>query len=186
MLISHKINYEVENKLFSSCIIALKKEDAELRELFETGSNSGMYSKWSHGIRVLFETGIAYIIVKEYLKTSSEYEISWEYSYPENSKLKMDIALLKNETLHAGIEIKIWAENNDIRIKNDEVKLKANLDETVSKYVLVIWYHRINSEENITWLKERCNVIKYEYFDSRFIDKGKQITGFANIALIKA
>jgi len=123
--------------LFEASVVAIKKEEDELNQLFSM--NKDLYPNQHHGVCILYETTFVYLIFKELLKQQFPFTANWEYPYPANKCEHSDLALLnKDRELEALIEFKIWKEDHDRNIKQDIYKLQKAAD--CKKYIVVIGY----------------------------------------------
>lgn len=124
-------------KLFEAAVVAIKKEEDELNQLFSM--NKDLYPNQHHGVCILYETTFVYLTFKELLKQQFPFTANWEYPYPSNKCEHSDLALI-NEVgeLEALIEFKIWKEDHDRNIKQDICKLQRAPD--CKNYIVVIGY----------------------------------------------
>ncbi len=143
---------------------ALQREDEFLRESFSQYEDTKHYLDWPHGIPILFEVILVYLIFRELLSRKFSLEVLWEHEYPSNRKSKADLVLRENRggisREQAFIEFKIWKRDDAKEIEADIEKLKGELggynEVPTRAFVLLFWSNPDQNEEsdNLEWLKE--------------------------------
>jgi len=155
-----------ETLFFSSACQALKNEDQELRKLF--AQNAPLYSNQHNGICCLCENTMVYLVFKQLMEKQFPNPISWEHPYPNNPKLKADLAILNlDKSINSLVEFKIWFSENGNEVRSDIDKY-LNCSFTGNKYLFIVEYAGPESDitNNRNYLLEKNPEIDFLMMDS--------------------
>ena len=135
------------NKLFKAALLALHKEDVELKSLFDAASDH-QYKDTSHGLAYwLYETTVVYLIFKAWIPLG---KVTWEKRKSEKPTEHVDLEI-KMESQTYRFEAKWWWNmHQDMMesIKYDIDRLKEDI--IGSGYLITFWPSPQNWWENIT------------------------------------
>ena len=157
------LNKEMDD-FFALAVEGIGKEDQHLRILFD--KLAPMYSDWHHGVNILTEPILVYLVFKQLLSKRFLSEVAWEFSYRCNKSLHSDLALLEEKQPKALIEFKIWSKEDDAEIKKDIEKLRKE-NATLGKFLFVINFGG-DRDENVKYLTEHNTGLKLIHDDRIF------------------
>jgi hypothetical protein len=112
----------------------------------------GFYSDYHHGISMLFETTLVYVVVRKLLERNFPMEARWEDGYPSSRQL-VDLVLADQGEKRIAIECKFWKTDDARDLKADAAKLAGAPDSCV-RLLLTIWREPDDPEVNLKWLGE--------------------------------
>lgn len=170
---------------------ALAREDALLRGYLDSAAEEfGFYNDWPHGMTVLYERVLVYLIVRELIGSRFPLQIGWEQSYPGSPDRHADLAINVNGKMQACIECKVWLREDGGDIKGDLDKMAA-LPSDVRRFILVVlWNDRPEQiEDNVQWLHDTFGLRKVPpspcTFRTRILRDGQQSEAIAAVALFE-
>jgi len=176
----HSLN-EYIDQFFSTAASALQRENEILEEHFAGCEKLfGIYQNVHHGIWVLYETTMVYLVFRKLLETRFPYEIRWEEPYPHQKQEKADLALKQEGNVKAYIEFKIWESPDAKEIKSDLRKMEPYLSGEIRGFIFVVWRENGDGCEKLNWLQKECNLYlskpghKYDFQTLCFQDGQKR------------
>lgn|GEM_PF-2686613 len=89
---------EIEDVLFPAFVDAIKKEDSEFRMLVLDAHSRGQCQRWNPGAMSIYEQTLVYRLVKECFVRQRDFELLWEFSYPNQPQWGMISGFARSRT----------------------------------------------------------------------------------------
>lgn len=172
---------------FNSAKCALQEENKILeRYISNCEKEKKLYKKMSHGIWILNEPNMVYLVFRELLKNKFDYEVEWEVSYPEKKEKKADLSIKKRgiEKPIAYIEFKIgdfWESKGKEKLAKDIKKDSKKMEEYAKdarRFIFAIWLEKRDGLEDLNWAKNlrlQLNRLNYKCSFPTKVYKDKQL-----------
>lgn len=135
---------------------ALAKEDALLRGYLDACTEEfGFYKDWSHGVTLLYERVLVYLMVRELIGSRFPLHIGWEQSYQGIPDRHADLCINVDGKMRACIECKVWLREDAGEIKADLDKM-AVLSSDVRRLILIVFWNESEQQiwDNVKWLRD--------------------------------